>query len=92
MNLRFWKQNGLWWCGNPNVSDEAWGCSTSIRGAYAKWLKFSRLIAIGMISNAEVFPSIRMKNCSMLARVTQGLILHDRYLLKVDSRQPGGKG
>lgn len=61
-------------------------------GAWSRWYELTRKNAAGMICHVLMLPAMRMKNCSVLARKTLGLIEHDRYLLKVDSRQPGGKG
>lgn len=56
------------------------------------WFQATRSQASGIIDEILLLPSRRMFRRSMLARKTLGLIEHDRYLLKVDSRQPGGKG
>lgn len=52
----------------------------------------SREAAISLLDDAQLLPPMRMKNRSELARKALGLIEHDRYLLKVDSRQSGAKG
>lgn len=62
------------------------------REAWRQWFRSTRKRAAGMIDDALMLPPMRMKNHSELARKTLGLIEHDRYLLKVDSRQSGGKG
>ena len=60
--------------------------------AWQKWFERNRKQAALRIDDVILTPPLRLKNCSMLARMTLGLIRHDRYLLKVDSRQPCGKG
>ena len=66
--------------------------SNTPRGAWKKWFERTRKQALAKLDDAQLMPPIRMKYCSALARKALGLIWHDRYLLKVDSRQPGGKG
>lgn len=89
-----------WICQTPLEQAQGWDrynerlstWSETPAEAWRRWFERTRENATSMIYGALMLPPMRMKNCSELARKTLGLIKHDRYLLKVDSRQPGGKG
>lgn len=89
-----------WICQTPEEHAQGWDrynerfCTWAgtPAGAWRRWFELTRKNATGMICDALMLPTMRMKNCSVLARKTLGLIEHDRYLLTVDSRQTGGKG
>lgn len=89
-----------WICQTPPEHSQGWGRYRERLGTWAGtpfeawqlWFAMQRKAAIQLLHDADMMPPRRMKNRSLLARRALGLIEHDRYLLKVDSRQPGGKG
>lgn len=89
-----------WICQTPLEHAQGWDrynerlstWSETPAEAWRRWLERTRENATSMIDRAQWLPPLRMMRRSDLARKTRGLIEHDRYLLKVDSRQPGGKG
>lgn len=81
----------VWYCGKPNrkAIDDTFGSGVTPVGAWRKWYEFTRYVAIRFIPTAVTY---NVLGGSRLQQKCKGIIFHDRYLLKVDSRQPGGKG
>lgn len=89
MKPKLWKQNGLWYCGRKESEDNVnYGCSVSPAEAFRHWFEFTRFTAVCQIPTGTTY---NILGGSRLMQKCEGLIRHDRYLLKVDSRQPGGK-
>ena len=91
-------QSGWGWiCQTPLEQAQGWDrynerlstWSETPAEAWRRWFERTRENASGMIPTGSTF---NILGGSRLHQKCQGLIDHDRYLLKVDSRQPGGKG